>query len=379
MSANRISLARATPHTPPSLRHEVFRAAGYAAATGDAIGPACLQLADDPLPPACWMVLALDLSEGLEEGMRGRASRSAQAWTSAARALLAFLTDLESQRGACGMTRAIATEVERSIPAEVVPWSGLTAGFVQAIRLEATRTIEGVAVAQGIEILRAIVTVEGCALGEIARPVCDGLVAREVVADAIAAQFAWPLLGRFFARTIYPDLDFQEQGNGFACLRDGLRLASGLTLEDCAFAELHDRVGWTVFLQEIWGLPDWSEDRFTKGALEIPASGIGGTPKRMRLEIAGSLGNLDTRAGEVELSVTLGGAGLLSFRVPARRRAVTAQQLRAAIIRKCGTELCRVAVREGIVGRLLSGPPLRARLAAAAAQRGDEPIVGLNG
>ena len=79
--------------------------------------------------------------------------------------------------------------MERSIPAEVVPFEGLTTGVVQAIRLEATRAIEDVPVAAGVEVLRAIVTVEGCALGEIELPVCDGLVAREVLADAIAATF----------------------------------------------------------------------------------------------------------------------------------------------------------------------------------------------
>jgi len=379
VSAERVWTGAAVSRTAEARRQELFRKAGYAAAHGESTEAAALQLENDPLPPACWLELGPVLREGLEEGMRGHAWHSAAAWTAATRALLAFLNDLESRRGACGLARAIATGMERSIPAEVVPRGGLATGFVEAIRLEATCTVEDVAVAEGVEILRAIVTVEGCALGEVELPVCDGVVAREVLADAIAASFAWPLLGRFFACSIYPELHFRVEGSGFACRRNDLRLASGLIPENGGFGDVHDRVGWTIFLQELWGLPDWSADRFYAGGLDIPAGATAGTLKQIRLEIAGLLPNIDTRGREIEITVTLGGAGVTMFLLPAGLRTVTAQELRAAIIRMCGMELARVAVREAIVGRPLSGPPLRARLAAAAADRGEAPVAGRNG
>ena len=74
-----------------------------------------------------------------------------------------------------------------------------------------------------------------------------------------------PRLGRFFARGVYPDLDFRKEGSGFACLRNGLRLATGLTVET-GFEDVHDRVGWTIFLQELWGLPDWARIASTPAA-----------------------------------------------------------------------------------------------------------------
>ena len=46
-----------------------------------------------------------------------------------------------------------------------------------------------------------------------------GRVPSYVLADAIAAEFAWPILGRFFERTVYRDLSIEREPTGLSLRR----------------------------------------------------------------------------------------------------------------------------------------------------------------
>ena len=75
--------------------------------------------------------------------------------------------------------------------------------------------------------------------------------------DAIAATFCWPILGQFFERTLYPSLTIETDTSGLTLRRGDCRLASGLAIDaPFSWQEMHDRIGWTVFLQEVWGCPE---------------------------------------------------------------------------------------------------------------------------
>ncbi len=63
------------------------------------------------------------------------------------------------------------------------------------------------------------------------------------------------------------------------------------------------------------------------------------------------------------MALAVGGAVIGGVKVPAGIRAA---ELRAALTRAAGFELCRAAVREALIGAPLDGPPLRQRLAAKA-------------
>ena len=85
---------------------------------------------------------------------------------------------------------------------------------------------------------------------------CDGRVPSYVLADAIAAEFSWPILGRFFERTVYRDLSIERGPTGLSLRRGTRRLADGIPEgEPLCWQQIHNRIGWTVFLQEILGVP----------------------------------------------------------------------------------------------------------------------------
>ena len=89
-----------------------------------------------------------------------------------------------------------------------------------------------------------------------------GEVSGAVVQDAIADAYCWQLIGAFLGETIYSGLHLQVSDGRASVHRNGLHLATWQSTAADARAELHDRVGWTVFLQELWGRYDWDGSRF---------------------------------------------------------------------------------------------------------------------
>ncbi len=242
------------------------------------------------------------------------------------------------------------------------------------VRLEVTESITNLQLPPEVERVRCILSLEGEPLGPLELPVCDGVVTRYVLTDAIAAAYAWLILGRFLECMVYPYLEMARESSGIAVYRGTMRL--DVVHESAIWCEVHDRVGWTIFLQELWGDPARSLAAFMSdtGGEEAAAMRVvdGEWPV---IEISESLPELAAGGEPVEVVVALGGCPLGLVQVVPVEGRVSSHQLRAAILHACGFELCRVAVREGILQRPMSDPParLRERLALAARSRALRP------
>lgn len=190
------------------------------------------------------------------------------------------------------------------------------------------------AVPDGIEMVRLSIEVPGASLGKVELPAVAGRVEAGLIADAVAAECAWTLLGRFFA-------------------------ANGLLPE----ADL-DRLGWQLFLREVWGRPDWPEAWF----YDPPQDAGPGELRRVtgrwtEVEVSAPISGLEAEKPRLDVALTAGGVGVGRVTVPAPIRAA---ELCARLTAAAGFELCRAVVREALIGAPLAGPPLRERLAAAA-------------
>lgn len=204
------------------------------------------------------------------------------------------------------------------------------------VEVDITASLADIKVSPEIELVRVSVLVSGAPLGKIELPACDGRVPAGVLTDAVASDCAWSILGLFFERT------------------------AGLSREDL------DRLGWTLFLREIWGKPDWPEAWF----YEPPATPEPAPLRRVSrswtaVEVSDPLPDLDGTGRELDVALTVGGVALGRVTVPVPIRAA---DLRARLTLAAGYELCRAAVREGLLGSPLAGPSLRERLAAAVAR-----------
>lgn len=197
------------------------------------------------------------------------------------------------------------------------------------------------------------IKLEGIKLGIIELPICDGMVAASVLADAVAAQFAWQILDRFFQRN---------------------RCEKGNKLWETVLKPLHPKHDWTLFLQELWGRPNWNWEDFYKAEIAEEVPTIPLEQDLIVLEISEEFANIKVEIYEIDVLVKVGGVAVGIVSVAVENNFVSAQKLRSTINRNIGFELCVAAVREALLGKPLNGKQgLRSRLASCAQQRSNLP------
>src|SRR5262245_33717056 len=140
-----------------------------------------------------------------------------------------------------------------------------TVGATHTVRVEVTEPIPDILPPAPVERLECAVALEGISLGTLELPVCDGFMPGYVLADAIAAEFAWPILGHFFERTVYRDLRIEQGPSGLSVWRGTLLLADELLGDDGMFAWrwAHTQFGWAACLQAICGCRTWPRVGFS--------------------------------------------------------------------------------------------------------------------
>jgi peptidoglycan/xylan/chitin deacetylase (PgdA/CDA1 family) len=325
-----------------------------------------------PLLPSCRPLSAWD---DLWPGLQGQIQE--------------FLTALEAQSMTPTLTRRVFQRLENLILDHSTAPRPLTLGATYAVRVEVTEPIPDIVAPSTVERLHCAVEIEGKPLGNITLPIFDGF-SSYVLQDAIAAKFAWEILEHFFKQTVYPTLTVKQSLAGASVWRGSVCLADGLPEERQAlWAVAHDRIGWTVFLQELWGLPSYPggffytiqlgkkailkilKERFQnllfEGGWKSAAKTFISSQQyaeqgRLTVEVSEDLPNILVSTPELLVMPTVGKVplGIVSIEVNGNR--VSAQKLRAAITRESGLELAVVAVREGLLGRPITGTTLRDRL-----------------
>ncbi len=262
-----------------------------------------------------------------------------------------FLEALEAQSGAPSLALRARRALERRIAERVVGEDPVTVGSIRVVGVDVAGPILDVDVPEGVDRLHVAVAVEGDRLAAIELPACGKTVPGAVVADAIAAELAWPILGRFFERSVYADLRelFGERSSRLEAL--GL---AGLSPEDPDFdSTLHTRAGWAIFLQELWGRPVWPVDSFyDPGWYEAPPENrVRAAHGVVAVEVSDEIPEVDVDGEELHIVASVGGTPIGAVSIPARGGLVSAHAVRVAITADTGLELARAAVREGVFGR----------------------------
>lgn len=298
-------------------------------------------------------------------------------WHSIKEAIRERIEALERQSQTLKLLPQALHNLERLILGSV-PDFPQTLDITHAIRVEVTQPIPDVSVSPSIERLYCQVEIEGDRLGVVELPICDGYVSSAVLKDAIAHQFNWIILGHYL-KPIYRQLRYETDETGVSVWRDSLCLATGLPPETSE-QQIHDRIGWTVFLQELWDLPNWAESDFYRPYWKNVLRGIAaGRPQfnlpftRIKpaekgwvvLEISQPLPAVTTSSTTLSLVPVLGGISLGVIKLDQARSLISPQTLRKEIIQQCGLELITAALREGFIGHSIESCRLHDLLAKA--------------
>ena len=286
-------------------------------------------------------------------------------WPTVAPLLSAFLDALEAHSPTPRLAYHTRTALELLV-ATVAP-APTTIGATYVVGVDLAGAIQPVIPPPGVERLYLAVALEGEPLGSIVLPAHNGELPASALMDALVTAFSWPLLGRFFARTLYPQLRLASEAAGLSVWRGDCLLAAGLPAEIASdLTMLHNRIGWVVFLQELWGQPNWTAAQLYDPDLDADVSQIYAHDGSTTLEISGPLHDVVVYAGELRVRFTVGGVVLDTLQLPAPDGRVRAAAIRAAVNTAGGLALCEAAVRVALLGRSLAVPPatLRERLAA---------------
>jgi peptidoglycan/xylan/chitin deacetylase (PgdA/CDA1 family) len=290
-----------------------------------------------------------------------------------------FLNAVEAQSLAPGLAHRARRILEYLILENSTPSRNLAVGGTQGGEVEITEPIQDFRATAPVERLHSDIKLEGKLIGTVELPVFDGFVSRHILADAIAADLAWPILRRFFERTLYPTLRIERGENSLSIYRGDLCLAEGLSDRQNDFWTLaHERIGWTVFNQELWGRPDLPLLRFYETKTpEGRAPLVHAKDGWLTIEVSEELPEVQVPGFKLNIVPTVGGAVIGIVTIPVKDGLIHPQEIRTAINSACRYELCRVAVREALIGKPLEGSAtLRERLAHSAANSRSEAAIG---
>lgn len=266
-----------------------------------------------------------------------------------------FLAAMEAKSQAPLLADRVRVILDRLILQEAEAPFPLSLGKTCALCIDITEALVDLYFPAAVERAYCMIEAAGSPVGTLELPVCDGMLSAVVLADAIAANFSWKILGHFFEQTLYPTLTTADN-----------------------FQAFHDENGWLLFLQQLWDRPGWSNADFYNPKTEDASPFYERIEHpELTLEVSESLPTLPVNAPEINVLVTVGGAALGYVSVPVQDGRVTAQALRVALLLNAGTELCWAVVREGLLGRPLADPTnLRQRLSEAAQQQPKNASMG---
>jgi peptidoglycan/xylan/chitin deacetylase (PgdA/CDA1 family) len=285
-------------------------------------------------------------------------------WARIETRLNAFLHALEKRAGAGPVALRVLRAMQDRIATAAPAGRPVDVGQLRVLSLEITDPLPTLQFPGGEGRLICAVDLEGKRLGLIRLPVADEC-GPWLLADAVSAEYAWDVLGAFFGRTVYRTLSLTGE-TGCAVTRGAVCLVDRLFAGD-VFEQIHSRAGWTVFLQELWGRPEWPMASFYDE--NTPEEGA---PRRrvaagrvVIIEISDELPDLNVENAEVALDIRLGGLPIGWMPLRSVGPIVRAQQLRAWLTEALGRELCRITVRDVLIGTPLTDGTLRSRLVAA--------------
>ncbi|MBW4523132.1 MAG: glycosyltransferase [Scytolyngbya sp. HA4215-MV1] len=305
----------------------------------------------EPIPDLDPLSIALCLLESLPVPTTESPGILWERWSEVEPCVNDFLFAMETKSQAPLLTDRVRVILDRLILQQAEAPLPLALGKTYAIRVEVTEPLRDLYPPVAVERAYCLVEAAGSPLGTLELPVCDGVLSAVVMADAIAANFAWQILGRFFEQTLYAKITTADN-----------------------FQSFHDEQGWLIFLQQLWNCPDWSNADFYNPHLirEVSTLTQQIEHNELTLEISEALPNVSVSASELTVLLTVGGSALGFITVPVEKEVVTAQALRVALLLGAGAELCCAVVREGLLGRSLSDPTsLRNRLSEAAQQKSN--------
>jgi peptidoglycan/xylan/chitin deacetylase (PgdA/CDA1 family)/predicted TPR repeat methyltransferase len=274
-------------------------------------------------------------------------------WPEISGAVARFLDALERRTRAPRLARRVRTALGRLIleHVEAGPLTRVADTILHAVDIG--EPVQSLRVGSGVERVVVRVKAGNHVIGSVELPVCDSFLDAAVMRDAIAREYGWVILRRFFETTVYEQVVRRTTAERSIAVRRNVVLAPACTTETEWLARRHDIVGWAVFLQELWGYADWPAGAFYDPDRRDPETETR-TVQGAWLTVDVLDRATDWRVAandEINVELTIAGAPVCCIAATVEDGVIRGSRLRALLTSAAGIELLHVAVREALVGR----------------------------
>jgi glycosyltransferase involved in cell wall biosynthesis len=262
-------------------------------------------------------------------------------WQDYESGLFQFLVALESYLQKPGIAQQTIAQFKYSIfQAKSLP---SMIGSTEIVHLDIFQPLPNIT--STAQTVYCLVNLNGDRLGELELPLHQGELSATVLADAIAGEFFWRILGYFYRHNFYSD----DQN--------------------------HDEMGWTTFLQDLCDRPDWESAWFYDSESDRDANSpiLQLDQPQCQIEVSQDLPMIvlspELSQTVIEIIFTIAGQPIGVIPCAVVNHQITVAALRSTLLNAAGLELCRLYVREAIIGQpLQTAETLRQRLQNAAKQ-----------
>jgi glycosyltransferase involved in cell wall biosynthesis len=245
-----------------------------------------------------------------------------------------FLSGLEEQTLSPGCASKASAVVELHVIAESkTKITNEQIGKSLAMQIDVESFIPEVQLPKDVKRFVGIVRLKEKIMGVVEVLSEEKLLSSSVIRNAIATKFSWQILYHFFCLNVYP----------------AYRETSKIKITE----EIHDKIGWEFFLRELWNKPKWTEKMFYMQNGKKEKGPEVNVNDEVRIELSEDLPIVKLKTPVLKIDYYVGGiqAGTASCNV--NGRFIYPQMIRAAINQTSGYEICRLVVREALIGQNL--------------------------
>ncbi|RJP72998.1 MAG: glycosyltransferase [Ignavibacteriales bacterium] len=278
-----------------------------------------------------------------------------------------FLFELERISCAKDLHKRTILVLIRNILSHTTATERISLNNFSSLHIDVTKNINDLYFDNGTERVCLNIFYGGNSIGQTFLPVFNNFIPKEIIEDAISDEFSWEILFYFFNEEIYKQVShYIKDGKLYVNRNNRLIGKFNFDGESIEIEVLHDFIGWTIFLQELWGLDEWtSDDFYREKSIKNTGTTIKAFDKIIMLEISEPLPKIDSAHDNLNIAVAVGGEVIGLVNIETANGIIQPGRLCTKININTGYELCRAAVRNGIIGKeFLSGFSLRKRLAS---------------
>lgn len=272
-------------------------------------------------------------------------------WPKIEKYLNDFLVALEVQSTSDGLARSTQIILQGMILEHTPLDRSINIGTTQGIQLEITEPVPDIFLAENSERLLCMLKMEGNILGKIELPVFNKMMPAWLLNDAIAANFSWQILRRFFEHTVYKNETIKSEFG--TC--DPL---------DSNPENIHNKIGWKIFLQQLWNPEkDERDNLIKKGSKNKRLIRLLWKSEEAFIEVSKDIPKITLAIKKNPVVLKVGGIAAGVINLPDNKFILTEKALKNKINKSGTYELCRICVRETLIGKPLNDPtPIRERL-----------------